>query len=43
LSVSKIVLPYDIGTVLVRGVKNIGAIEDSSALKEAHELGTALE
>lgn len=31
-----------IGTVLVRGVKDIGDIEGSSALKEAYELGNSL-
>ncbi|MCR4796641.1 MAG: flavodoxin family protein [Ruminococcus sp.] len=32
-----------IGTVLVRGVKDIGEIEGGSALKEAYELGASLE
>lgn len=31
-----------IGTVLVRGVKDIGDIENSSELKEAYELGKSL-
>lgn len=31
-----------IGTVLVRGVKDIGDIVGSSALKEAYELGTSI-
>ena len=31
-----------IGTVLVRGVKDIGDIENSSALEEAYELGNSL-
>ncbi|WP_294409948.1 flavodoxin family protein [uncultured Ruminococcus sp.] len=31
-----------IGTVLVRGVKDIGDIEGSSALKEAYELGNSI-
>ena len=31
-----------IGTVLVRGVKDIGDIEGSPALKEAYELGTSI-
>lgn len=31
-----------IGTVLVRGVKDIGDIENSSALEEAYELGKSL-
>ena len=31
-----------IGTVLVRGVKDIGGIEGSSSLEEAYELGSSL-
>ena len=31
-----------IGMVLVRGVKDIGDIDDSPALKEAYELGTSI-
>ena len=31
-----------IGTVLVRGVKDIGDIENNSALKEAYELGASI-
>lgn len=31
-----------IGMVLVRGVKNIGDIENSSSLKKAYELGTSI-
>ena len=31
-----------IGTVLVRGVKDIGDIEGSPALREAYELGDSL-
>ena len=31
-----------IGTVLVRGVKDIGDIENNSALKEAYELGSSI-
>ena len=31
-----------IGMVLVRGVKDIGDIESSPALKEAYELGTSI-
>lgn len=31
-----------IGTILVRGIKDIGDIKGSSALKEAYELGTSI-
>lgn len=31
-----------VGTVLVRGVKDIGDIENNSALKEANELGALM-
>ena len=31
-----------IGMVLVRGVKDIGDIDDSPALKEAYEIGKSL-
>lgn len=33
----------DAGTVLVRGVKDIGDIKDSPALQEAYELGMSIE
>ena len=34
--------PESIGTVLVRGVKDMGDIENSSALEEAYELGASI-